>query len=85
MQCRLADIAMAIAAYRAEHRQLPASLAALRPGYLRTLPDDLIASGRLAYRREGGGYTLTSTGWAFGGDSVEDLVVRMRQETTDAP
>lgn len=47
----LACVAMALAAYRAEHKEYPRSLAALSPGYLNRLPTDRFSGRPLKYVR----------------------------------
>ncbi|MGC3959292.1 MAG: hypothetical protein QM813_15525 [Verrucomicrobiota bacterium] len=59
-----ARIACALERYHQAHRQYPDSLAALRPQFLATIPNDLIGNQPLKYRHEAdGGFTLYSVGW----------------------
>ena len=58
----LAQLAFALAAYRAEHGEYPVDLAALAPSYLPAVPDDTFAAGPFHYRRDGEGYLLYSVG-----------------------
>ena len=60
---RLANVAMALGAYRADAGKYPAELADLTPGYLKTIPRDPYASAKaLKYRRKGKGYIIYSLG-----------------------
>ena len=55
--------ALALQAYRQDHKAYPASLAALAPGYLRAVPVDPFAlSGPLRYKTVGVKYMLYSVG-----------------------
>jgi hypothetical protein len=63
MERRLTQIALALAAFKAEHGgTYAASLAELSPTYLATVPDDLFSDKPLVYARTGSGYTLYSVG-----------------------
>jgi hypothetical protein len=63
MERRLTQVALALAACKAEHGgAYPASLAELSPMYLATVPDDLFSDKPLVYARTGNGYTLYSVG-----------------------
>ena len=85
MQRRLAVVALALAAHKAERGSYPAALAALRPAYLKAVPSDLFSEKPLRYSRVGEGFLLYSVGEnmaddggkdrAAGGD---DIVVRVR-------
>jgi hypothetical protein len=55
-------VALALAAYRAEHGGHPEDLAKLVPKYLKAIPEDPFAEKPLRYRREGSGYVLYSVG-----------------------
>jgi RNA polymerase sigma factor (sigma-70 family) len=59
---RLLHLAFALAAYRHEHGRYPDRLAALAPGYLDPVPDDLFSGRALIYRPSGNGYLLYSVG-----------------------
>ncbi len=77
---RLAEVTLALAAYRAEKGSLPDGLDALAPGYLPEIPDDLFVDKPLHYRREGEGYLLYSVGADMkddGGDAEKDIAVRV--------
>jgi hypothetical protein len=57
-------IACTLERYRLANGQLPDSLAALAPRFLKTLPADLIDGQPLRYRKESaGGFILYSVGW----------------------
>jgi hypothetical protein len=58
----MAQLVFALAAYRAEHGEYPADLAALAPKYIPAVPEDIFSTGPLHYRREGEGYVLYSIG-----------------------
>ncbi len=61
-QTRNLEVALALAAYRAEHNAYPANLEALAPKYFASVPDDLFSSKSLIYRPEKDGYLLYSVG-----------------------
>src|SRR5206468_7335626 len=62
MESRLARIALALAAFHAEHADYPQSLGQLVPEYLPAIPDDFFVEKPLVYARTAGGYTLYSVG-----------------------
>lgn len=79
-------VAMALAAYRADHGKYPETLAALQPKYLPTIPLDLFSGEPLIYEPDDKGYLLYSVGENAiddGGQTkddfpqFDDLVVRM--------
>ncbi len=79
-------VAMALAAYRADHGKYPETLAALQPKYLPTIPLDLFSGEPLIYEPDDNGYLLYSVGVNGedeGGRSYDDfpkgddIVVRM--------
>jgi hypothetical protein len=55
-------ITFALAAYRRDHDGYPATLRALAPAYLQTVPGDLFSGKELVYRLQGKGYLLYSVG-----------------------
>jgi len=57
---RMALVAFALAAYRAEHGAYPADLAQVVPKYLKAVPEDTFSGKPLRYKREGAGYLLYS-------------------------
>jgi hypothetical protein len=59
---RLTEIALALAACRADDNQYPEKLGALVPDYLKQLPEDPFGKGTFCYRREDEGYLLYSVG-----------------------
>jgi hypothetical protein len=62
MQRELTDMALALAAYRADHGSYPATLAELAPKYIAKVPKDIFNDADLHYKREAGGYLLYSVG-----------------------
>ncbi|HOF90155.1 MAG TPA: hypothetical protein PLZ36_18925, partial [Armatimonadota bacterium] len=63
MQANLLLVALALRAYRVEHRRYPASLSHLVPDYLSAVPQDAFAkSGPLQYTLTKTGYLLYSVG-----------------------
>jgi hypothetical protein len=83
------DVALALAAHRAEKDRYPEKLSELSPKYLKTVPDDLFSGKPLIYRATDTGFLLYSVG-ANGKDdggrryndtpAGDDLVVRMPPE-----
>jgi type II secretory pathway pseudopilin PulG len=80
------QVAIALAAYRKDHGDYPATLAGLAPKYLTESPDDLFSGKGLVYRREGAGYLVYSVGvngkddggrWQDDEPPGDDLRVRM--------
>lgn len=80
------QVAMALAAYQADHGQYPETLTALQPKYLPTVPLDLFSGEPLIYEPDNKGYLLYSVGENGiddGGQAkddnmpCDDLVVRM--------
>jgi hypothetical protein len=63
-----ARLALALAAYRADHEDYPDTLAALAPRYLAAVPQDHFTGGDLHYERHGGGYCV----WSVGEDGEDD-------------
>jgi len=60
---RLGSVAVALEQFRAGHgRQYPATLSDLVPEYMSATPPDPFDGQPLRYQKEGGGYTLSSTG-----------------------
>ena len=55
-------VAMALAAYRAEHDAFPPKLAKLAPKHLAKVPGDRFSDTELTYRRTDDGYVLYSVG-----------------------
>jgi len=78
----MVELALALAAYRVEHRgKYPNTLAELVPAYLRAIPKDLFTGEDFHYKLEMAGYALYSVGQngkddggrerdCFGGDST---------------
>jgi hypothetical protein len=63
----LAEVAMALAAYKAAEGEYPEKLSALVPAYFETVPQDRYANQPLKYKRTDDGYLLYSIG-----DNLED-------------
>ncbi|HEX4796262.1 MAG TPA: hypothetical protein VH370_20905 [Humisphaera sp.] len=61
-QRRLARVALALTAFKAEHNEYPAALAELSPKYLPEIPLDNFTDKPLIYSRTAAGYTLYSVG-----------------------
>ena len=62
MQRGVAEVALALAACKAERGEYPEKLAELAPKYLKTIPDDLFIEKPLHYNRTDKGYLLYSIG-----------------------
>jgi len=62
MNLQATKVALALAAYKAEHGNYPGSLAELCPQYFRAVPEDTFTAKPLDYRRVGKGYALYSPG-----------------------
>ncbi|HZL35247.1 MAG TPA: hypothetical protein VFC78_08050 [Tepidisphaeraceae bacterium] len=62
MENRLSQVALALAAYKAEHGGYPKRLEALAPAYLAAVPLDLFVDKPLVYAAAAKGYTLYSVG-----------------------
>jgi hypothetical protein len=62
MQTHLAEVALALAAFKADHNAYPATLAELSPTYLPAVPLDAFVENPLIYVRTANGYTLYSLG-----------------------
>jgi hypothetical protein len=58
----LADVALALSAFRAASGEYPQDLAELAPAYLKAVPVDRFTERPLVYHHEGGGYVLKSVG-----------------------
>jgi type II secretory pathway pseudopilin PulG len=58
----LGQVALALAAYRAEHGTYPTQLAQLSPKYLAAIPEDPFADGPLRYKRTKTGCVVYSIG-----------------------
>ena len=85
MKRRLAVVALALAAYRAEKGEYPAGLAALRPACLKKIPNDLFTEKPLKYSRVGKAFLLYSVGENMADDGgkdraagADDIVVRVK-------
>jgi hypothetical protein len=83
-QKHLAELALALAAYRGEQGKYPEDLSALKPKYLREIPDDRFTDKPLQYRLVGKGYLLYSVGEDMRDDGGKegvgegsDIVVRV--------
>lgn len=59
---RVAEVALALAAYRADHDRYPDTLSDLVCSYFEEVPMDPCGEGELVYRLEGSGYSLYSVG-----------------------
>jgi len=59
---KMAQVALALAAYKAELGKFPAKLEQLIPGYLETIPKDYFTDRPLIYKIRGKGYILYSAG-----------------------
>jgi len=81
---RAAQIALALAAYRADHGAYPDSLSALEAAGW-TLPTDPFGGGPYHYRREGDGFVV----WSIGPDVDDDNAARdynaYQEQTQDNP
>lgn len=62
VQAHMAEIALALASYRAENGAYPENLAAVTPQPLGELPEDVFADGPFQYQRKESGYLLRSVG-----------------------
>jgi hypothetical protein len=62
MQRRMAQVALALAACKAEAGKYPEKLADLKPHYLKKIPNDLFIEKPLYYKQTGEGYLLYSIG-----------------------
>jgi hypothetical protein len=56
------QVALALAAYRADHGRYPVTLAELAPKYLPSVPNDIFSGKPLIYRPDKDGYLLYSVG-----------------------
>ena len=68
VRCDLEQVALAIRAYRSDHRQYPAELAALVPEYCGELPVDRFSGTPLRYVPRKSGYLL----YSVGGNKLDD-------------
>lgn len=62
LNLRLPQLGLALAAFRHDRGEFPASLDALAPGYLKSVPLDPFTDKPFHYRRDGAGYLLYSVG-----------------------
>jgi hypothetical protein len=62
MENRLTQVALALAAFKADRGAYPAVLQELSPAYLSSLPDDFFSGRPLVYSRTSDGYRLYSVG-----------------------
>jgi len=86
-QGKLTEVAMALAAYKAEKKAYPDKLSQLAPGYLKKVPDDLFIDKPFGYKKTDKGYVLYSIGenMKYDGEKKEedddeekdDIVVRV--------
>jgi len=82
IQRELAEVALALSAYRAKAGEYPRGLAELTPAYFKAPPVDLFVERPLVYRVEGAVYVLKSLGpnerddAGFAGAANDDLEVR---------
>jgi hypothetical protein len=58
----LAEVALALSAFRAASGEYPGDLAELKPAYLKVVPVDRFTERPLVYHPDGGGYVLKSLG-----------------------
>jgi len=58
----MSQVALALAAYRAEDGAYPAHLTQLCPKYLAAVPEDPFSTGPLRYKRTEAGYVVYSVG-----------------------
>ena len=63
MNFGMGQVALALAAYRAENGKYPQRLEQLVPKYIEKIPDDVYSDGPILYKREGKGYVLYSVGY----------------------
>ena len=61
-QNRLTQIALALAAYKADHKEYPGSLSLLAPDYIKSVPNDVFSDKPPLYSPTPSGYTLYSVG-----------------------
>jgi hypothetical protein len=81
MRDAFARIALALAAYRADHGQYPSDLSDLAPRYLSAVPRDPFNGDDLHYESDGDGYRVWSVGKNLiddGGDDEDDVVLTTR-------
>ena len=78
MSIRLAKVAVALAAWKAEKGEYPEELSEVAPEYVKKLPQDICADGPLTYRRVAKGYLLYSIGrnMTDDGGGSDDIAVR---------
>jgi len=82
MKRQLAQVALALAAHKADRKAYPKTLKELSPAYVKQIPEDLFVNKPLHYAREGKGYRLYSVGENMKDDDGKDdpndgdLVVR---------
>lgn len=62
MHLELSHVALALAAYHADHGSYPRDLAKLAPKYIPKVPGDRFSGKPLRYKRKGKGYLLYSVG-----------------------
>jgi hypothetical protein len=85
MTLQLTEVALALAAYRADHGSYPETLEQLVPEYLEQVPLDFFAKDSLRYQSSGEDYLLYSVGWNCEDDEgrtfdseppADDIVIR---------
>ncbi len=90
MQQRVTEVALALAACKAEKGKYPEKLAVLKPHYLKKIPTDLFIEKPLHYKRTGEGYLLYSVGPDMkddggkgrdDGKDCDDIVVKTKRDT----
>lgn len=80
-----ARVACALERYRQEHGQLPPDLSVLRPQFIQTIPNDVIAGAPLRYvPQPDGGYILYSVGWNKTDDGGKVVMSRKSEKSVDA-
>jgi len=72
MRGQLAELALALAAFKAERGAYPKALKELAPAYVKKIPEDLFINKPLHYAREGAGYCLYSVGSNMKDDGGKD-------------
>ena len=79
----LTKLALALAAYRADHGAYPAKLSDLTPKYVTEVPKDIFSDSELHYRQENGGYLLYSVGSNGKDDGGKGIADRKEGEDWD--
>jgi hypothetical protein len=85
LNLRMPQIGLALAAYRDDHGTFPATLDALAPDYLKSVPVDPFTDQAFCYRRDGAGYVLYSAGFNGKDDDGRSRSDDARCEDEEAP